>query len=117
MHAKKYDPKFCDFIIEEGKKGKYVSQWASALNVTRAAIYKWAKEHPDFGHAFELARTHNQAHYEEIGYRGMIGEYKHFRDHIWLKLMQARFKEDYADVQTIESRSDNKLDVTVTIKK
>ena len=44
----KYDPKYCKMVIEAGKRGETLTEFAANINVDRQTIYNWRKEHKAF---------------------------------------------------------------------
>jgi|SRR5271166_2028205 len=53
----KYDPAFCDQVIELMKEGLSFGAVAGALGVSRRTIYEWADEHPEFSHTKERGKA------------------------------------------------------------
>lgn len=62
-----YDPAFCEQVIEFGKEGLLPVSMAVRLGVTKSTIHLWAKVHPEFSDAFNLAREHCEAYHMEKG--------------------------------------------------
>lgn len=61
----KYDPKYCEEIIELGKKGYTTYSFAAHCNVHRTSLYDWAGQHPEFKEALEAATRHSRAFLEQ----------------------------------------------------
>ena len=91
----KYNPQFCETVIELGKQGKSIAQMACHLEVTRPSLYEWAKVHEEFSTAFTRAIDEMQAHLEDKGYRGL--ENRELNSAVWKKTMEARFRDDYTE--------------------
>jgi transposase len=95
----KYDPAFCEKVIELGKLGKSVEQIACELNVGTRTMYEWRDVHPEFSHALEQAKEFEQNWWETIAQTHMIEE----RDapklnaSIWSRSMAARFPKKYRE--------------------
>lgn len=53
----KYDPAMCDSIIEFMEDGYSVTAFAGHIRVSRATVYKWADEHPEFLDALKTAQA------------------------------------------------------------
>jgi len=53
----KYDPTFCDEIINFMEAGYSVTAFAGHKRVARSTIYKWVDEHPEFSDALEAAQA------------------------------------------------------------
>ena len=92
-----YDPAYCEKVIELGKLGKSVEQIASILDVSLRTMYTWRDAYPEFLHAMEDAKTHEQAWWEEQGAAYML-EHKDaakLNASIWSRSMAARFPKKY----------------------
>lgn len=56
----KYDPSYCDRLIDEMAQGYSMTAFAGGIPVARSTINKWASEHPEFSEALKIgaaART------------------------------------------------------------
>jgi DNA-binding XRE family transcriptional regulator len=91
----KYDPAMCETIIALGKKGKSKTQMAAHLDISRSTFDRWLEAHEDFRESWELADTHAQAFWEEIGFGG-VGN-KFFNDRAWSLQIRNRFPRDYKE--------------------
>ena len=61
----KYDPAFCDVVIELGKQGKSKAYMAAHLNIARSTFDLWEHECRDFSEAVKQAVAYSQAWWEE----------------------------------------------------
>lgn len=61
----KYDPAFCDVVIEEMSKGYSKEATAGYLRISKNTLYEWAKAHPDFADAITIGESLSQRHWEE----------------------------------------------------
>lgn len=94
----KYDPAYCEVVIELGKLGKSDSQMAAALNVDRASIYRWRDEHSEFRACLSRAQTFAHAVWDGMGFDGATGAYgRDFNALAWKVSVQSRFREDYTE--------------------
>ncbi|MEQ1670118.1 MAG: hypothetical protein ABL893_04585 [Hyphomicrobium sp.] len=91
----KYDPAYCERVIEMAKEGRGVAEWAAAFDVTKPTIYNWKEAHPDFFDAITRAEIHLQAWWENAGRTGMVSD--KFNATVWAKNMNCRFREDWRD--------------------
>ena len=96
----KYQPAMCEVIVELGLKGKSKAQMASHLNIARSTFDRWLEEHQEFRESWELADTHAQAFWEEIG-AGGVGN-KFFNDRAWSLQVRNRFPRDYKESRELE---------------
>lgn len=56
----KYDPRFCDDIVEVMGTGLSKTAWAGSVGVCHDTVIEWAKVHPEFSDAVkrgQAART------------------------------------------------------------
>ncbi len=95
----KYQPEFCDEVVELGREGKSPAQMASHFDVSRQTIDNWAADNPEFLEALTRAKAHSQAWWEDQGAKGMVGD--KFNAAVWKVSMQARFREDYTERKEI----------------
>jgi hypothetical protein len=53
----KYDPAFCDAIVDFMAQGYSVTAFAGSIRVARSTVYLWAEEHPEFSDALQTAQA------------------------------------------------------------
>lgn len=53
----KYDPKFCETIVEKMALGYSMTAAASQMDVHKDTLTNWAKEHPEFFNALKRAKA------------------------------------------------------------
>lgn len=63
----KYDPAYCEAIIEHMSEGASVTSFAASIRVSRATINVWAEEHPAFLEALQIAKAACAAWWEKTG--------------------------------------------------
>ena len=95
----KYDPAFCERVIQLGKLGKSIEQIACELDVGTKTIYNWRDEHPEFLRALDMAREFEQNWWETIAQTYMIEEKDaaKLNASIWSRSMAARFPKKYRE--------------------
>jgi len=95
----KYNPAFCEQVIELGKLGKSVEQIACELGLSTRVMYKWRDEHQEFMHAMEEAKEYEQYWWETIAQTHMIEEQgaAKLNASIWSRSMAARFPRKYRE--------------------
>ena len=91
-----YDVAYCEKVVEWGKLGKSITWMAAELLISKDTIYRWAKEHPEFSDALNVARALAQQWWEDAGQNGMAGE-ERINAAIWSRSMAARFPEDWRE--------------------
>lgn len=52
----KYDPAYCDAVIEDAKLGFSLSAFAGGILVARDTITGWRQQHPEFDEACKVAK-------------------------------------------------------------
>lgn len=90
----------CERVIELGSQGMSDCEISREIDVPRGTMQSWAERHLEFSAALTRAREASQAWWEQAG-REHIKD-KNFNAQLWLKTMASRFRQDYAERQTIE---------------
>lgn len=99
----KYDPAYCEQIIELGKQGMSVVEMACEIGVARSTLEEaWPAAHPEFSEAFVRAREESQAWWERTGREGMKS--KSIDAQIFSRSMSARFPHDWRESKEIEHK-------------
>lgn len=91
----KYDPAYCEKVIELGREGKSQVQIAVALDIPRQTMQSWADQHLEFSAALTRAKECEQAWWEEQGMKGLTAD--KFNSAVWSKSMSARFRDEYTE--------------------
>jgi hypothetical protein len=63
----KYDPDYCEQIVEFCKDGASISSFAASIAVCRDTISEWATAHPEFSAAVKAAKARVAAWYDKTG--------------------------------------------------
>ena len=100
----KYNPKFCEQVIEMGKLGKSKAQMAAAFGLARCTLADWASIYPEFSDAIACARDLAMAWWEDQGQTGMwqSPEGLKLNPQLWSRSMAARFPDDYRENSKVE---------------
>jgi hypothetical protein len=53
----KYDPAYCEQVIQAGEFGLSLRAFAGQLRVARSTINEWMGEHPEFAEAIEIYKS------------------------------------------------------------
>lgn len=61
----KYDPSYCDAIIEAGREGKSWTAFAADIGVARSTINEWIANYPQFSEAASRAKALAASWYEQ----------------------------------------------------
>ena len=95
----KYDPAYCEQVIELGKLGKSFEQMASMLGVGITSFKRWREEHEEFRTSLEDAHGYAQTWWEDQAQANLI-EHKdgeRINTGLWSRSMAARFPKNYSD--------------------
>lgn len=107
----KYDPSYCETVIELGKQGKSQVQIACALDVDPKSLRDWAAAHEEFSLALSRAKAEEQNWWENAGQIGMISD--KFNAAVWKKSVEARFRDDYTERKELTGAEGGALQVNV----
>jgi hypothetical protein len=96
----KYDPSYCDRVIEMGKEGYSVVEMAADIGVHRETLEKeWPAHHEDFSASFAHARQLSQAWWERQGRLGLSAD--KFNAQLYSRSMAARFPKDWRESKNV----------------
>lgn len=103
----KYDPSFCEALIQHMAKGLSFETFGAALpqeaptkenptpkrrHASRATMYEWEKQHADFSDAKKIGEVYCQLFWERLGIMGASGKYKGFNAAAYIFNKKNRFK-------------------------
>lgn len=63
----KYNPAYCDAIVEHMTEGASVASFAAEIDVARSTINLWADAHPEFMEALMRGKAKCAAWWERVG--------------------------------------------------
>jgi hypothetical protein len=92
----KYDPSFCDLVLELGAQGKSRAQMAACLGIDRATLNDWCEKHEEFSRATKKALDLSLAWWEDAGQVNMTRQ--GFNATAYIFQIKNRFRDDYRDV-------------------
>lgn len=72
----KYDPAYCDEIVEHCQGGASITSYAASIGVCRDTISEWANSHPEFSGAVKRAKAAAAAWYDTQARLAASGEGK-----------------------------------------
>jgi transposase-like protein len=96
----KYDPGFCDAVVEAGKQGYSKAMIAAELDVVRQTLDNWAAEHPEFLDALTRAREAALAWWEKQGLLGLWS--RDFNAAAYKLQVTNRFPEDWREKSEVQ---------------
>lgn len=89
----KWNDKFLSelpILMAQGYKDvQIMAKWG----ISADTFYRWLKENKDLKAAYDEALPQCQNFWEMIGFKGMVGEIKGFRENMWKAFMQHKFEE------------------------
>jgi len=53
----KYDPAYCEAVIDLMENGYSITEFAGSIRVARSTVYKWADEFPEFSDALNTGQA------------------------------------------------------------
>lgn len=93
----KYDPAFCERVIEFGREGMGKCEMAAELGIHYETFEAYQEKHPDFSDAVKAALRLSQAWWEKQGRVATFGAHPGFNATSFIFNMKNRFKEDWRD--------------------
>lgn len=95
----KYDPSYCEKVIELGKLGKSFEQMASIIGVGITSFKRWREEHEDFRTSLEDAHGFAQTWWEDMAQSYLVEskDTEKLNTGLWSRSMAARFPANYSD--------------------
>ena len=88
----KYDPTYCELVIQYMSKGFSKDVVAAKLGISRDTLYEWAKKHDDFSDTIKRGEVKSLYFWEKTGIDGMMGKIKGFNAIMWIFIMKNRFR-------------------------
>ena len=113
----KYDPSYCDKVIEWGKQGYSREMIAGELDVSWNTLLSWCDAHSDFLEALDTAKMHEMIYFEKIGIQHMVEapQGNRLNAAIWSRSLAARFPQKYRENNKVEVVGKNDGAVQVDI--
>lgn len=93
----KYDPSFCDRIIELAKEGASKAEMALELGIAYSTFDVWQNENAEFSEAVKAAQKISQGWWEREGRKATFGGREGFNATAFIFNMKNRFKDDWRD--------------------
>jgi len=105
---RKYEPAMCDTVLELMKQGFSKVQICVELGISRPVFYEWINPEgewyvAEFAEAVETGMVYAQAFWENELKKAALGENKDANATLMIYNMKNRFRDDWADVQRVES--------------
>ena len=93
----KYDPVFCDKIIEMAAYGASKAEMALELGIAMSTFDVWQRANPQFSVAVKEAESISQGWWEKQGRIATFGGVQGFNPTSFIFNMKNRFKKDWKD--------------------
>lgn len=90
----------CDRVIALASEGLSECEISVEIDVPRKTMHRWAEEHKEFRAALTRAKEQEQAWWERTG-RNALND-KEFNHNLWVKSMQARFRDEYTERRKVD---------------
>lgn len=87
----KYDPKFCDELIQHMSEGFSFESFAAKVSVSRATLYNWRDGKPEFSEAFGIGEMKSLAWWELAASMAVRGKIEGFNATVWIFTLKNRF--------------------------
>ena len=98
----KYRPSMLPIIEELASQGAGKVEIAVALGITRATLYNWTQDNPEFFDIMQKADQSAQAWWEKTGRDATFGAFPAFNSAAYIFQMKNRFRRDWQDIKTTE---------------
>lgn len=93
----RYEEWMCKKIIEVAETGGHVAKMCQEIGIkSRDTFYRWTREYPEFGAAYETAKLASQSFYENILLAGACGQIKNFNFGAIAMILNNKFPGDYS---------------------
>lgn len=70
-HPTDYKTQYCEQLISFRGQGYSLTSFAAHIGVSRQTLYNWAKEHPEFKEARDIAHSACRLFWEQQGIEGL----------------------------------------------
>lgn len=84
----KYNPEYCDMLVEHMGEGLSFESFAGRVGVWKEAIYNWVEKYPEFSNAKKRGQAANLLELERMGLEGARGRIKDFNMGAWCFFMK-----------------------------
>jgi len=111
----KYDPAFCDRVIELSREGASKAEIALDLDIAYSTFDVWQNEIPEFSDAVKRAERISQGWWERQGRLATFGAVEGFNATSYIFNMKNRFKQDWQEKQLVGSDPENPLPSGFTV--
>ena len=93
----KYDPAYCEAVVEHCAQGASLTSFAASIDVCRATITVWSDEHPEFLAAVKRAKAKCAAWWEQNARNAAMGANKDANPTLCIFGLKNMAAEDWRD--------------------
>ena len=95
----KYDPAYCEKVVELAKLGKSIEQICFDLHTPVRTLYEWRDRYPEFSQALTDAKDYEQAYWEMLAHTHIVEtkDGPKLNANLWSRSMAARFPKKYRE--------------------
>lgn len=94
----KYDPAFCERVLEMGREGASKAEMALELGIVYSTFDVWQNDIPEFSEAVKAAERLSQGWWEREGRKATFGACDGFNATSYIFQMKNRFRDDWREV-------------------
>jgi hypothetical protein len=87
----KYKPEYAAMILEHLSGGLSVESFGGIVGVSRASIYQWEIDFPEFSDSIKAGREASYLFWERLGRAAGTGKIPGFNAAVWIFTMKNRF--------------------------
>jgi hypothetical protein len=110
----KYDPKYCDELIEHMSEGYSLEGFAGKLMVSKMTIYAWVDAHPEFAEAKQVGESAARYWFEKVANLAMKGRIENFNATVYIFNMKNRF--GWRDKQEVTGENGGPLTMELIVR-
>ena len=104
----KYDPKYCDMIIEHMEGGLSIESFGGVVDVSKSTIYEWIDNFSEFSDSVKTGTEKSRLFWEKAGVKGLFNRSESgvgsesFNTANWIFNMKNRFRDEWRDKQEVD---------------
>ena len=76
MPASKYDPEYCEQLINHMSEGGSFKSFGGIVGVSKQTLYDWCQRHSEFAEAKDIGRAKSEFFWINLGKKLALGEVK-----------------------------------------
>lgn len=87
-----YQPAYCEMLDQHLGRGMSLESFVGVVCEDLDDIKGWIKTYPAFARAYRIGEAKARLFFEDLGIRGMMGEYRGFNANTFRFMVEERFK-------------------------